>query len=790
MTSKTHSSRPVPPLGKLAAFALLLACFSLLVWITNAAIQRPPSFDGAMNLQVSWSLARGEGYRRTYAQQDPFPREVQTNVPFTVPAAISLAALGTGTAQSQMANLAYLYLLVILSFLIVQSRFGALAGAITALAVVMTPGIFQFGLNGYGEVPALAWSLAAVLAFPWRGGSANRRRFYLAGLFLGLSLTTKTVMAICVAVFGFGFLLSIAFYSSRTARERFTDMLILLGGVASPLVLIEFWRLRALGDLSSYHAWWLAELGAIGKQAGATDGYQDTAGLTAKVSTHLDHLSDMFGFAPMALLVWIAAPTIFSLGLIAKRVSLAKSLPFLCLAGAATLYLAWWLGFTPSQKAWHRRVLDGTILLNICWVYMAAWVATGSKKAISGRAYIGAFAPLGLVLGTLLTIHGPMLWKALQRSEDSAEHFEQAVSTLRSLPHDAQVFGVGWNSAPALSLFAERPLADFNDAVVQDLDPSIPTYVIVDSATASVFTRESIVGAYQGIPLLPRDSRKQIYKLDLMMSFPEARNVGSHVRAHAVSLADVAYPVITGFHGAEGSGRWMSTDAAIRLRYDGQRRFAIRLYSLPQSKYTWGRQLSLTAKVGGCPAREVLLPRPGLQTLEFEIPDNCELPPGQPTTVRLSTNNVLDSSITRDDRSMAMVVSEAGFTDKCISDTCDRFVSLRKENKQPVGNQTVSARRPSNAFIVLTPSSITDCPLDGTLPSVEVSWSAPDAAQEGVSIWVSAPTTAEKLWASSTRTTGSGTTGPWIRNGTTFRLSDHTGRSLAPVVTASSDCDQ
>ncbi len=58
------------------AFGLLLA--TLFARSVSIVITYPPSFDGAMNLQVASSIANGEGYRRNYASREAFPHEIQT----------------------------------------------------------------------------------------------------------------------------------------------------------------------------------------------------------------------------------------------------------------------------------------------------------------------------------------------------------------------------------------------------------------------------------------------------------------------------------------------------------------------------------------------------------------------------------------------------------------------------------------------------------------------------------------------------------------------------------------
>ena len=166
-----HAADPARFRGmRTAAIAITsLVVIVLLGWVTARAVTLAPSFDGAMNLQVSWSLAQGEGYRRTYADRPVFPREVQTNAPFTVPAAAVYKMFGMGRAQSQAVSLLYLYALLGIGAYLVGRRFGMLAGSFGALILLATPGLAFEGLKAYGEVPSLVWVLAGLCLLPMDG---------------------------------------------------------------------------------------------------------------------------------------------------------------------------------------------------------------------------------------------------------------------------------------------------------------------------------------------------------------------------------------------------------------------------------------------------------------------------------------------------------------------------------------------------------------------------------------------------------------------------------------------
>src|SRR4249919_79022 len=149
------------PLKPGIAFNVALSAFLLwvLVMVGNYGLNRPVSFDGAMNLQVAQSLSDGEGYVRHYGGTHAFPMEVQTNAPFIVPAAAVFKLFGVGLVQSQLVNFAYLALFLVLVGYVLTRFFNAGVGLVGALACFLVPGFYQIGMNGWGELVAFFWWL-------------------------------------------------------------------------------------------------------------------------------------------------------------------------------------------------------------------------------------------------------------------------------------------------------------------------------------------------------------------------------------------------------------------------------------------------------------------------------------------------------------------------------------------------------------------------------------------------------------------------------------------------------
>ncbi|MFA7541436.1 MAG: glycosyltransferase family 39 protein [Lysobacterales bacterium] len=665
-SSSTPSSASLAQAGRrrglwwlaLAMLALLLAG---LAW---QALQRPPSFDGAMNLQVAWSLAEGEGYRRTYGERQPFPREVQTNVPFIAPAALVYAVFGMGIAQSQVVNLLYLLGLLLVCYALVRRQAGPVPAALGALLVLVTPGLTLYGLRGYGEVPALFWALLALYAF---GDGQRRRGVVLAGLCLGLALATKTVMAMTCAIFAAGFALVVLARTGVAWAQRWRQLAWLAGAAIVPQLLVELWRLLALGGLPAWLGWWRIELTAIGKQAGVVSGYQDTTGLASKVGQHLDLLSQMYGLPPLLTLAWLAGPlllaAVLASGLLPGRRTRGWQFHHglvLMLILAALAYFVWWLAVTPTQKAWHRRILDGSLMLNLSWVLVAAW--WWRALAPEGRVYACwrrglAWLPTVALAALAVNFFFTDLSGQLRRST-AYTGFHSLVAALRDLPQDATVAGIAWYSAPALSLLAQRPLVDFNDLIVPSLAADQAVYLVRDRVTPESHAAR-ILTTYANETVADAGRAGRIHRLHLATANPAT--FAAPASASMLEFNSELKEPLAGFYQPERDGRWMSSNAYARLLHPAGSVLAVDVYLPSLSRYRPAGEVQLQVWIDDCHIAKHTFAAGGLHALRFAIAPACGLADGQPVLVRLAGNALMKGSITRDGRALFAKMQRLGF---------------------------------------------------------------------------------------------------------------------------------
>lgn len=641
----------------LAVLALLL-----LGLFANHVLQRPVSFDGAMNLQVAQSLAQGEGYVRHYAGERAFPMEVQTNVPFVVPAALVFRVAGIGFAQSQMVNFVYLLLFLGLAFWLSRRFFGITAAWATVLACLLVPGMHYIGMNGWGEIPAMFWWLAGTyLLLGEVGPSARPRRMIAAGLCLGLALATKTVMLIGLgttfAIYGLAWLLE-----GGRWRPRFTALGLAAAGLLVPLLLIEAWRLASLGGLEGYLEWWRPQFQSILWQTGAMPVHADAAG-PVKFVAHFDTLVGLLHLPAAIVASWLFLPLLASAVLLpraqisphARRVWWA----FVLLAG---IYLVWWLQITPDSHTRLRRILIGLVAVQLTWACLLGFVQ--SRFAASARS---AARRTGLVLLciALLVPQAALVWQlarsGLAQTNDPERHY-RIFEAVRSLPADAPLFAKGFLSAPTMALYSARRVDDIDLFTAGELAALGTGYLLMDPPAVKD-NRFALELRRYPQQVVFSDLGHEIYVVDFRHRqdpFTAAAHQSPATRA-AVDFTKARYPFVHGLHPPGRDGwRWATTDAEVLLRYDGQQELRLAVHK-PAKAYARKRPLSLRVALEGCTLGGPRIVGAGGQVLSFPIPRQCRPSPGN-VRVQLVADNLLERE-PRNLRQLSYVLKGLGFAD-------------------------------------------------------------------------------------------------------------------------------
>ena len=633
---------------------LAIASLRLLQW----GLTQQVSFDGAMNLEVARSLAEGHGYRRMYGDQAAFSPAIQTRAPYLLPAAAVFATFGVGLWQAQLANLLYLALLAAAAFALARRWLPWPWPLAAAAAVIGTPGMAEYGLNGYGEAPALAWWLLSLLVLYPREPARPLplARVAAAGLLAGVAMLTKTVLLAGLAAALPVLLLHQLGYARR--RHALAACSVLVAGALVPLALHEAWRASALPADSTWWQWALGEYRRIRNQA-VGGSFADTAGLLSKLHLHAGILAGALGFALPLALAWLLLP-FAALAAGARRFTALRGWPVLAtLALLAALYFAWWLGITPTQKAWYRRIFNGVIVIDLLAVLVAGSLWTLRAQAPSWRraATIGMLAlllPAAAAVASLLPRHWP--------DDASRRALVADLAAVDALPRAAALFGTGWYSSPHIALYAGRHIDNLVAQVPERLAQRGNAYLLVDPAMAEAGAdvywlqryphRE--VQASQDLRIVALDTRR--------VADPFAgRSIDSTTLRSALAFdRDGGDAALFGFHQREGDGwRWMAADAEALLRYDGGDALQVDAYMPEPEGYRHAGGVTSVVWLGECRLGEVRHRQSGRRATVLAL-QPCPLQPGQVVRVRLRSDNVLRVPT---DRQLSLVIHAIGFVD-------------------------------------------------------------------------------------------------------------------------------
>lgn len=662
------------------AASLLLGMLLVVLFARTAqiAVANPPSFDGAMNLQVAASIAAGEGYRRNYAAREAFPHEIQTGPPYILPAAVVFKIWGIGLPQAEIVNLAYLAGLLAITCWIIAPMGGWPLALFGACTVLMVPGIHEYGLYGYGEIPALVWALAAMAVY-FRGKN-DVWSGLTAGAMLAFAVYTKTVLLIGAGALGLCALLEMLAAWRNADRGKGRRFSAFITGGAAIIVAMETWRALALGGRHAWHVWWLNEIGNIFMQAGVKPGFgKMTQSLLEKLQVHLGLLSHDYRLSLALTVFWVvlllaAAAVLVASGWRHRRMN------WLALAVLLTsiVYLAWWLLVTPTAKAWHRRIIDGMICADIGLVAVVAIWLKRQKDAGPGQvnrllAVAPAFVAL-LLPATWLTKGTHTLLVAPASDKTCGWYMADAASCgqldpgasvhallrvareVRALPPDAYIFAFAWYSAPRIGLFAQRHILDFHDVPVATIQASRPIY-FVQGAVTPPESLERIRTLYD-VARTPDHVYALIHATSLT---PAPMTAGAAPIRRHIEAAE-HYPYLRGFNRSEGAnGRWLTDDNQVLLIPQPGDEFEMTVYAVPVDQYEARRAPNIIVSFDGCPAaRQAAVPGQ-MNHLVFAIPARCGGDARKPVSIRIEVDNLVESSITHDARALGVLARSFGF---------------------------------------------------------------------------------------------------------------------------------
>ncbi len=461
---------------KIAQLLILLFCALFIIKCISIALTSTFSFDGAIISQVAKNLADKLKFKTDYWNEEFYVPAIGATVIF--PVAIFFKLFGKSFASGLMVNAIYMILLFLfviyyLKYCIKLNNFFILLWIIIFYS---TNKLFEYGYGLYGEFPMIFYFIAGVIFLYRYFTSRKTIEIFLAGLFLGLGFLTKFIFLIIIPAF----LLTMAadfFINTKVKIKKIaTDYFIWLFAFVLPNLLFEMYKLANVGIKNFFFHWgWF--LYAAGVQGGTvkqqTERIKDAPDLFIKFVKHTDLLSQYTGVDKIILIfLLLAGMFLFYLILsyMIKKINKKElkhiiTLDFLFLTSVTLTYFIWWIFISPTDRAWHRRIMPGIILYEICFVVLLFLIYEFYiKKRIKNKKFIKTFSLSASIFLICLSGYYLIAGENIRISFNDTEEKRQIMQVARymtTFPSDSEFFGFKWWQAPVISFASGKVFKDF-----------------------------------------------------------------------------------------------------------------------------------------------------------------------------------------------------------------------------------------------------------------------------------------------------------------------------------------
>lgn len=403
-------------------------------------------FDGAMNNEVAYNLAIGNGYATSYHELVEFDQVIQTGAPVLLPVALLNVLFGINYKYMQLVILGYLFAFVLLIYLYVKKYVNERWASVVVVLLLCCPHVTENAYAGYGEICMAVWMLLSLMAFLKAIKIQKARFFLLTGFFVGLGYLTKTVFLICAPAYLY--LVMEEVLCDKKIKQWIINCGQVLIGIIIPVGAFETWKLASLG-VEEYVAWWTSQGSIIYRQTGVNQVVSATSsavtqGLFDKICLGLEAYSGFYSIPiPFLILAYLIPILIWGLS-IWKKIKIPRSLKWLIVV--TEIYFVWYIAIMPSKKLWARRVVVGHCFMIIALVVMVYMLL----KYLKEKKYIneGMWRICGIIavllMGGSLAPSIEQTQEMLVEYENAEEDIFQLTEFVETLPADADYYAYGW----------------------------------------------------------------------------------------------------------------------------------------------------------------------------------------------------------------------------------------------------------------------------------------------------------------------------------------------------------
>lgn len=428
-----------------------------------------PSFDGAMNAQVSENLCNNGIYSVNYPVNSLFDQKIQTGITVILPTAIIFKIFGKSLESSQIINVVYIIILLSMVFILLKTiKIKNKWILLTLIAFLFTPHFFDFSMGLYGEIPTLVWIMASIILLE-KNKSLSNKYFILSGALYGLAYLTKVVSLIGIPSILFVFLYKLIIQKDI----KLNNILFWILGFVSPVLMFEVYKLIQLG-IYEYYISWKELIPSILMQAGVKSGMADTSNKLIKLLNHIKIYSNSFNINPFVFILVLLS----NFGVFCGRIYKERKINYfdiLFLIGFS--YFGWWLIITSDAKAWARRIIIGTLTMEIITIVNAAYLSSYTKIKENTKKILYTLLIIIVVYISAINIKDMKI--GMYNRIEYKESVIKFSNEIKSLGNDSEVLGFGWWQAPVISFESNKIFKDYNKEKYEPIKKD--TYLVVDS---------------------------------------------------------------------------------------------------------------------------------------------------------------------------------------------------------------------------------------------------------------------------------------------------------------------
>lgn len=466
---------------------ILIIIFIIFVFVDdiNSINHQLIGLDEGYNATVAANLVRHGKYYVSYPDYIVFANIITTGPLVILPTALLFKVFGVNNITASIVSLIYVSIGILLIWNILKKCFknnyagSILAAVFTALFVLTDKLIPNVSTHLYGEGACFCFIAGACLLLGKGYSSKKNIAFVFAGFLVIASFLTKSsIIFILVALLG------IMLFERIIKNVSTANLLSFYGGAAGGFVLLDSYKLYALGSLNNWLQWWRDEWDNMLSQSGQTE---EKPAFIEK----FDYISNIFGIDKYAALFLIVLPVILYcfwlyLKFRKKEQQADNNLYCVVLCGIAASSLEiYYLLFGGSGLMYPRRHFVNEFFVKLVIVVILGrvliWLSAKPKnKSTDARYGILLLAMVMVLVFPYLKIKDSIksYWYKKQSDDYELIYMKELLAEVDELGPDAVLFSYGWWQEPDVTLFLDRKLTDIQDVDIDQLDYNNSYFIV------------------------------------------------------------------------------------------------------------------------------------------------------------------------------------------------------------------------------------------------------------------------------------------------------------------------